>query len=96
MNYPLKKYGAFYTYKASPVALELTCPNCGDKRIAWFKNPIGGGPAIKISPLWDRSGDTLETVSLTPSFEAPGCYHGWIKNGELEIPVFSCTLRRRA
>lgn len=55
-------------------------------RIAvWFKNPIDGGEPINDKPtrcLWERTGDTFENLSLTPSVDASPAWHGWITNGE--------------
>ena len=35
--------------------------------------------------LWTRSGDTFETLSLTPSVDASraGCWHGFVTNGAI-------------
>lgn len=63
----------------------------------WFVNPIdGGSPASEktreftsngvrgLMPLWTRTGDTFETLTLTPSINAEisGHWHGYITNGE--------------
>ena len=58
----------------------------------WFANPIDGGPPappdIMPKPRWQRTGDTFETISLSPSIDASsadcgGHWHGWITNGEV-------------
>lgn len=69
----------------------IHCPNCGAGGMAWFKNPIDGG--APIHPVqWDRSGNTLETLTLHPSFQMIGHYHSWVRNGMLCVDSpFSCT-----
>ena len=34
---------------------------------------------------WDRTGDTIETLTLSPSVDGSefGCFHGWIRDGEV-------------
>ncbi len=64
-----------------------------------FENPIDGGPPEpkrmvtfpdghkQESVRWTRSGDTFETLTLTPSVDAAshgvGHWHGFITNGEI-------------
>jgi hypothetical protein len=54
-----------------------------------FANPIGPGPGMGLSgPRWQRTGDTFETLTLTPSvFRVKGkggCgWYGFITNGEV-------------
>ena len=52
----------------------------------FFANPLDGGTPIndpeKQRTLWQRTGDTFETLTLTPSVDASPDWHGWIKNGE--------------
>jgi DNA-directed RNA polymerase subunit RPC12/RpoP len=95
MNYPLKEFADFWNFEKRQVGLAIRCPNCGEARMAFFKNPIGGGDSPKTQGhMWDRTGDTLETLSLTPSFRAIGHYHSWIKNGELQVDSpFACQKR---
>lgn len=51
-----------------------------------FTNPIDGGPPFQADrPLWQRTGDTFETLQLTPSILSDpakgGCgWHGFIGN----------------
>lgn len=78
------------------MGVRLDCP-CG-RREEWhelyvpFENRIGPGPlADKTDPRgWKRTGDTFETLTLTPSIlrvDTPtegGCgWHGYITNGEI-------------
>jgi hypothetical protein len=47
-------------------------------------NPLDGGPAVEKShPVWQRAGETFETLQLSPSIlsdpEKDGCgWHGYI------------------
>jgi len=63
-----------------------------------FTNPVDGGapfgPESRSNgpptprPLWTRTGDTFETLSLTPSIDTrsthAGGWHGCIRRGEIE------------
>ena len=65
----------------------------------WFANPLDGGAPVSeksrefiyngmhgFMPLWSRTGDTFETLTLTPSINAEvfaGHWHGYITNGEI-------------
>jgi hypothetical protein len=73
------------------VGVLFDCP-CGDRAeehqcFIPFKNPIDGGPAIEIRG-WERTGETFDTLTLSPSIlrskEKGGCgWHGWIRGGEV-------------
>ncbi len=67
--------------------VSFLCPKCGDHRIWVFVDPpFDPGPAV--GKPWKRTGDTFETLTLTPSIVArrPGqtaeCWHGFITNGQ--------------
>ena len=67
--------------------VSFACPKCGDHRVFVFVDPpFDPGPPL-ASP-WKRTGDTFETLTLTPSIVArrPGqtaeCWHGFITNGQ--------------
>lgn len=69
------------------IGITFDCP-CGcDQPIAiTFSNPDDGkGPIYLGHPAWERSGDTFESLTLTPSIlRVGGCeWHGWITNGEI-------------
>lgn len=72
------------------MALTFECPCClGTPRATrlgvWFANPIDGQPPTDDeSTLWQRSGETFETLTLTPSIDASkhGHWHGYITNGD--------------
>lgn len=55
-----------------------------------LSNPVDGGPAFPPSPgyaaRWDRYGDCLpsfETLSIAPSINFVGHWHGYITGGEV-------------
>jgi hypothetical protein len=58
-----------------------------------FVNPIDGGPPEVRKHLWQRTGDTFETLTLTPSVDYTkydngtlrdaSCWHGFITNGDV-------------
>ena len=80
------------------MAVGFDCPHCvrreretGDKRVqrlaVWFANPIDGGPPTDdATHLWQRTGDTFDTLTLAPSIDASsdGHWHGHIENGEVK------------
>lgn len=78
------------------VGISFRCP-CGthprdddygtDRCIILFNNPTDGGGKFDLTPkghYWTRTGETFETLSLTPSIQrVGGCrWHGFITNGE--------------
>jgi hypothetical protein len=79
------------------MAVSFECPHCvqreretGDNRVirlaVWFANPIDGLPSTDdATTLWQRSGDSFENLTLTPSVDASkeGHWHGYITNGEI-------------
>lgn len=74
------------------VGLSFNCPEgCDSRGYVSFENPLDGGPAYEIRPgqQWQRTGDTFETLTLTPSIQRHkvgdhGCsWHGFITNGEI-------------
>lgn len=65
--------------------VEFQCPHCNKRRIfVPFENPLDGGKPIQSSTnLWKREGETFETLTLSPSINQIGHWHGWIRNGEV-------------
>ena len=67
------------------------CP-CQLDTCAWggrvaisFSNPVRGEPANGPGErLWHRTGETFETLTLSPSVHQVGHWHGWIRNGVVE------------
>jgi hypothetical protein len=72
------------------------CPHCGKERLGvQFEpalDPAGILPTFidppwdRDRPIWKRTGDTFETLTLTPSVDASksGHWHGFITNGEIK------------
>lgn len=69
------------------IAVYFNCPcGCNHPVSVSFKNPLDGGPPpIPERTYWQRTGDTFETLTLTPSIlRLSGCrWHGFITNGEI-------------
>lgn len=82
----------FSTYERNGMGLVFDCPVHRDHRIVvFFANPIDALPPAEDKFLWQRSGDTFESITLTPSVDAShaqgertGCWHGHITNGEVK------------
>jgi hypothetical protein len=53
----------------------------------WFANPLDGGLPIndpdKTRTLWQREGDTFDTLTLAPSIDASPDWHGHINGGKM-------------
>lgn len=70
------------------VMLDCPCGKCGVDLYVPFHNPLDGGPPVDLhGAKWNREGDTIETLTLSPSIlrtvEKGGCgWHGFIRNGE--------------
>lgn len=94
-------HGGGFEYGPAPrregVGVIFKCP-CGNhdeghECYVPFANPLDGGPAHDTkgwngSGGWQRTGDTFETLTLTPSIfrrtEHGGCgWHGFVTNGEV-------------
>lgn len=72
------------------IGFHFDCPcGCGVPCFVAFANPLDGAPPPDPNrPLWSRTGETFETLTLTPSIhrvkEKGGCgWHGFITNGEV-------------
>jgi len=76
--------------------MSFECPHCHDFRIpVWFKNPLDGGPPVTREEMkqppgeelhhWQRTGDTFETMTLSPSIDASKWkhWHGFVRNGQI-------------
>lgn len=79
------------------VGVRFVCPNCRACTIGvLFENPPdGGAPAPNVQKphnnagrRWQRTGDTLETLTIRPSIDASayGCWHGFVTNGAAHLP----------
>lgn len=57
----------------SGMGIRLLCPLCRSEfLVVWFSHPIDGGPPVHGQHLWDREGDTFDTLTLRPSVDASG------------------------
>lgn len=69
------------------MGITFDCPHCKATRLGvWIANPIDGlPPTDDATLLWQRSGETFDTLTLSPSIDvsAHGHWHGFIKNGEI-------------
>ena len=73
-------------YRAN-VAILFDCPcGCDSTVHLTISNPLGGADPIRETNTWERTGDTFETLTLTPSFQRRShCgYHGWVTSGEVK------------
>lgn len=80
--------------------LQFLCPGCKRERIVVpFSPTIGPGPVDASlnarGVVWQRSGDTVETITLTPSIDSKHVnfnddpphhpvechWHGWVRDG---------------
>jgi hypothetical protein len=77
------------------VGVTFRCP-CGradhgpdsDRIYVSFANPLDGGPPYTSpgEPAWQRTGDSFETLTLTPSILrvlAPCRWHGYVTDGAI-------------
>jgi len=70
------------------VGVSFMCPcGCASPCFVPFDNPLDGGPSLYGDrPIWHREGETLETLTLSPSIlrtKPPGCgWHGFVRGGE--------------
>ena len=80
-----------YSDSRSGMGLRFDCPfhRQQHRLVVMFRNPIDGGPPSMNENLWQRDGADFENISLSPSIDATsthhdfGCWHGYIKNGEI-------------
>lgn len=73
----------------SGMGITFLCPCCRSERLPiLFENPLdGGAPEAGVRTRWTRTGNTFETLTLTPSIDArnSGHFHGFITAGEIVI-----------
>ncbi len=63
------------------VGVSFACPGVPDRRVAVFVDPpFDDGPIS--SPAWRRTGDTFDTLTLTPSISTD-YWHGHITDGQV-------------
>jgi hypothetical protein len=68
------------------VGVVFNCPcGCESECFIPFKNPLDGGSPVYDEPhTWERTGETIEDLTLRPSIQRIGgcAWHGFITNGE--------------
>lgn len=84
-----------YGDRRGHIGLSFLCPHCRTQRLAvFFDPPIDDGVLWEFSTwpsltegksVWGRTGESFETLTLTPSInaDASGHWHGFITNGEI-------------
>lgn len=71
------------------IGLVFDCPcGCDTPCHVMFANPLDGSEKWEQGPWWQRTGETFETLTLSPSIlrdpKKGGCgWHGFIRNGEI-------------
>jgi len=81
------------------IGVTFPCPHCRLVHVgAWFAEPVdmdgisGIDPALPLfmakhpeNKYWHRTGETFDTLTLTPSIDtsAHGHWHGFVTNGEV-------------
>lgn len=68
------------------MGISFLCPHCRTEMLSVaFANPIDGGAPYELptAKLWQRTGDTFDTLTLSPSVDAShyGHWHGHVTNG---------------
>jgi hypothetical protein len=91
MDYALKDLAEFTeSQEGERIGMLIRCPNCGIRGGVMF----AGTEFRKKNPgvTWERTGDSLENITLNPSVGMNGHFHSWVKNGQLCVDsLFSCT-----
>lgn len=70
-----------------PVAWADCCTLLGTQQVPTKTNFHPGGIASSADSQvrgWDLTGDSFETITLSPSIHHVGHWHGFIRNGQLE------------
>ena len=78
-------------YERRDVGVSFLCPHCNSFRVEiLFLNPGDGLPSVPRGTAevpdnggqrWARSGLSWDELSLSPSVDAPGHWHGYILDG---------------
>lgn len=92
-EYPLKDFADFIECEGVRCGVAIGCPNCGTRFSAWFTSTVSAKwkEYFPNRPTWQHAGDSLETLSLDPSFMFTGHCHSWIRNGKICVDSeFEC------
>ncbi len=61
----------------------FTCPQCREHNVCvWFADR-GAPEGEEPTPRWGASGSSFDDLTITPSVNVSGCWHGWVRNGEV-------------
>jgi len=64
--------------------IRFECPQCRDHQVlVWFRNrdvPLTETPG---PGRWAVSGTGIDDLTLSPSVNVAGCWHGFVQNGEI-------------
>jgi Family of unknown function (DUF6527) len=72
--------------KGAGIAFDCPCGNHDEEHRCYvpFAIALDGSPVGHGERGWKRTGDTFETLTLTPSIQRLDCrWHGFITNGEV-------------
>jgi len=72
--------------KREGVGISFDCPcGCSPRVFVSFSNPLDGGEKLRDRITWERTGDTFDNLTLSPSIlRLGGCgWHGFVTNGEV-------------
>lgn len=78
--------------KGEIYGISYDCPcdppynDCGGRQIVPVKTSWDSRPvcADSLARGWDLTGDSFETVTLSPSIHQVGHWHGYLRNGVVE------------
>jgi hypothetical protein len=72
---------------AQGIIFRCPTPGHGECVLVWFARPLDGsppaGPEHTPAPRWQHSGETFDALTLSPSVNVIGDWHGWIRAGEV-------------
>lgn len=85
---------SYWSHLPGRIGVNFDCPVHRNHRVyVPFANPLDDGLPEVRRHLWTRTGDTFETLSLSPSVDYtkydngatrdPTCWHGHVTNGEV-------------
>jgi Family of unknown function (DUF6527) len=86
VEFPLIECGELIDVDGEVYGLILICPRCTAHAALWFDVTFGVRSRPQNDrPTWERTGESLETLSLQPSVNMEGHFHSWILNGKLHV-----------
>lgn len=67
------------------IGIAFDCPHCiatGAEYIGHCAAKFAESDRLS-GPVWRREGETFDTLTISPSINTHGHWHGWIRNGEV-------------